>query len=71
MKMSANARYLRPEALTLLQECFDTLLARNELNRDSEDANIIAAALFEAFNRGVTDKLELMRLADIWPATRL
>ena len=70
MKNREGARYLGPESLALLQECFDTLLARNDLNRDSEDANIIAATLIEAFGRGVSDRLELIRLADIWPAAR-
>lgn len=70
MKDRDVAQILGPEALALLQECFDLLLARHDLGRDSEDANIIAAALFKAYDRGITDRQELMRLADIGPDVR-
>lgn len=70
MKNREGAQYLGPVDLALLQECFDALLVRHDLRRDSEDANIIAAALMKAYQRGVTDKRELMRLADIEPEFR-
>lgn len=63
MRNREGAQYLGPEALALLQECFDTLMARKGLSRDSEDANIIASTLFAAFDRGITEKRELIRVA--------
>jgi hypothetical protein len=66
MKGQEEARCFSSEELDFLQGCFNKLLASNQLRRDSEEATAIAAALFEAFRRGVTDKRELMRLADIY-----
>jgi hypothetical protein len=64
MTSHERAQVLGPGALNLLQECLDTLLASHDLGRDTEDANLIAVALIEAHRRGVTDKAELIRLAD-------
>lgn len=70
MKHLDGARFLGPDALALLQECFDKLIERNDLSRNSEDANLIAATLFQAYDRGITDKADLMRLADLSPALK-
>ncbi len=70
MKDHEGAQILGPDALALLQECFDRLIERNGLTRDSDDANLMAAALFTAFDRGITEKGELVRLADLAPALR-
>ena len=67
MNKRNDAKALEPEALALLQECFDKLLDRRDLSRDSEGAYAIATALFKAHHRGITDKREVMRLADIVP----
>lgn len=68
MKGRNGAQCLSSSELDFLQGCFNTLLASNQLRRDSEEANLIAAALFKAYARGVTDKRQLMRLADISPS---
>ena len=45
------------------------MLARHD-NRDSDDADIIATALIEAYENGATEKLELTRVVDIQAALR-
>lgn len=67
MRNRREAQCLDPVEIALLQECLDTLLKRNGVTRSSQEAEIMAAALFTAYGRGVADKKELMRLADIRP----
>ena len=65
MKHRERANSFNSEELTLLQACFDDILVRRGIDRKSQDADYIAGALFGAFERGVTEKHELIRLADI------
>jgi hypothetical protein len=48
-----------------LQSCFDTILERRRVARSSDEAEAIARALILAYKRGVVDRQELIRLADI------
>ena len=64
MKGRNGAKYFIPSELALLQECFDTLLARDQLERTSKEAKIMASALFMAYDRGISDKNELIRCAE-------
>ncbi len=48
-----------------LQSCFDTILERRRVARSSDEAEAIARALILAYKRGVVDRHELIRLADI------
>ena len=43
---------------------------RHGLARESDDADVVATALVEAHQNGVTDKYELMRVVDIQAALR-
>ena len=54
-----------PDELNHLQVCFDDIIQRRRLVRPSEEADAVARALIEAFDRGVRDQTELIRLADI------
>lgn len=65
MKGRKGSQFLGPTALAFLQECFEVLLVRHDLDRHSADADIIATALLEAYENGVTDKFELMRVVNI------
>lgn len=65
MKNREGAQFLGPEELNLLQECFDAILERRGLARGSEDADAIARTLLDSYARGVSDKQELIGLADI------
>jgi len=65
MRSRREAKFLTSDDLDLLQMCFDELLKRNSVTRDSQDAETMASAPFRAYGRGVTDKRELMRLADM------
>ena len=65
MKGRKGSQFLGPIALAFLQECFEVLLVRHDLDRHSADADIIATALLEAYENGVTDKFELMRVVNI------
>ena len=56
---------LNPDELALLQECFDSILKARSLDRSGEEANAVATALLTAYRRGITDKVELIRLADL------
>ena len=67
MKPRKRARCLNPADIVVLQECFDALLERKGVSRDSQEAETMAAALFGAYTRGITDRDELIRLADIGP----
>jgi len=54
-----------PAEIDDLQSCFDTILERRGVARSSVEAEAIARALILAYNRGVVDRHELIRLADI------
>lgn len=54
-----------PAEIDDLQTCFDTILERRGVARSSDDAEVIARALILACKRGVADRDELIRLADI------
>jgi hypothetical protein len=53
-----------PAEIDDLQSCFDTILERRGVARSSV-AEAIARALILAYKRGVVDRHELIRLADI------
>lgn len=54
-----------PAEIDDLQSCFDTILERRGVARSSEVADAIARALVLAYQRGVADRDELIRLADL------
>ncbi len=54
-----------PAEIDDLQSCFDTILERHGVARSSDEAEAIARALILAYKRGVVDRHELIRLADI------
>ena len=54
-----------PAEIDDLQSCFDTILERRGVARSSDEADPIARALILAYKRGVVDRHELIRLADI------
>jgi len=60
-----QARFPEPEELGLLQECFDRILKSRSLDRVGAYANAVATALFTAYERGITEKGQLIRLADL------
>jgi hypothetical protein len=54
---------LSPWDLDNLQECFDAVLAARHLTKGSAEAENIAFAMINAYQRGVRDRDELTRLA--------
>ena len=60
-----EAQAFRPDEVRLLQECFDVIVAKHFLESRSERSEEIASALILAFKRGVRDRDELIRLADL------
>ena len=57
---------LDPDELALLQECFDSILKeRLRSTAVAKRLTRIATALLTAYRRGITDKVELIRLADL------
>lgn len=64
MKGRFGANYFMPSEIALLQECFEELLADHRLERCSGEAEIIASALFMAYDRGICDKEELILCAE-------
>jgi len=64
MRGREGADIFGPSEMEFLQECFDTILERRKIVRSSELAEVVAGALMEAYSRGVTEKEELIRLAD-------
>ena len=60
-----EAQAFRPDEVRLLQECFDVIVATHFLDSRSERSEEIAIALILAFKRGVRDRDELIRLADL------
>lgn len=54
-----------PAEIDDLQTCFDTILERRGVARSGDEAEAIARALILAYKRGVADRDELIRLADI------
>jgi hypothetical protein len=67
MRSYPEARALDPEAIELLQECFDALQETLRFKRPSEEADDVARALVLAWQRGVRNKTDLMMLAEVWP----
>ena len=60
-----EAQAFRPEEVRLLQECYDAIVLKHELGSRPERSEEIANALILAFKRGVRDRDELIRLADV------
>ena len=60
-----EAQAFRPDEIRLLQECFDVIVAKHFLESRSERAEEIASALILAFKRGIRDRDDLIRLADV------
>lgn len=65
MKGREGTQVFSPEDLAVLQSCFDEIVRIRRLPRPSPEADSVAQALILAFKRGVTDKAELLRLADM------
>jgi hypothetical protein len=54
-----------PEEVAFLQDCFDALQRKQKFPRDSADADAVATALVLAYQRGVRDQDDLLKLARI------
>lgn len=67
MRNRADTQVFEPAEIDLLQACYDTIMARRQLAPDTATAEDIARALIIAYQRGVRDTRELIRLADIQP----
>lgn len=65
MQGREGTQVFSPEDLDLLQSCFDHILLRRSLHRTSAEADAVAQALILAYQRGVTDYDDLLKLADI------
>ncbi|MEQ1949853.1 hypothetical protein [Mesorhizobium sp. CN2-181] len=65
MQARREAQAFRPDEIKLLQECYDTIVARRFLDSRSERGGEIASALILAFRRGVRGRDELIGLADL------
>ncbi|MEQ1955188.1 hypothetical protein [Mesorhizobium sp. CN2-181] len=63
MKGRKEVEGFSPWDLDQLQQCFDTVLAARHLAKGSEEAENIASALIIAYQQGVRDRDELVRLA--------
>lgn len=60
-----KSKLLEPAEIDDLQACFDAILERRGIARSSETAEAVAKALILAYQRGVVDRDELIRLADV------
>lgn len=60
-----EAQAFRPDEIRLLQQCYDMIVARHFLESRPERSEEIASALILAFKRGVRDRDDLIRLADV------
>ena len=65
MRSRLDTQAMAPEEVAFLQDCFDALLRKQKFPRDSADADAVAAALVLAYQRGVRDQDDLLRLATI------
>lgn len=57
--------YLSPSEIDDLEWCFATILAAQNIDRQTERAQIVARALIDSYRRGVRRPEDLIRLADI------
>lgn len=64
MKNRKGAGYVSASDMEVLQICFDKLLARHELDRNSADADLVASFLFTGHRQGIMDQRELMDFAE-------
>jgi hypothetical protein len=67
MRTRADKQALEPEEIAFLEVCYNAIIARRKLTPDTANAEDIARALIIAYQRGVRDQAELIRLADIVP----
>ena len=65
MQARREAQAFQPDEVMLLQECYDVIVATHFLEPRSERSEEIASALILAFQRGVRDRDELIRLSDL------
>lgn len=65
MRNVPDITMLEPAEIADLQSCFDAILGRRRIARSSEEAGAIARGLMLAYQRGVVDRNELIRLADV------
>jgi hypothetical protein len=63
MKSRPDTHAMAPEEVALLQECFDTLQQTQRFDRKGPDADAVATALVLAYQRGIRDKDDLLKLA--------
>ncbi|MFI0847536.1 hypothetical protein [Mesorhizobium sp. IMUNJ 23232] len=65
MKGREGTSVFGPEDMDILQSCFDEIVRRRRLPRPGAESDAVAAALIEAYKRGVTAKKDLIALADL------
>ena len=63
MKTRADIHCFGSEEIDLLQDCFDTVQKLQKFPPGSDDAEAMARALIVAYQRGVRDRDDLLRLA--------
>jgi len=63
MRSRAQLESLNPQDIEFLQDCFDTLQRSQLFPPMSEDADVVARALISAYQRGIRDKDDLLKLA--------
>ena len=64
MRNRKGAGYVSAWDMEVLQACFDTLLARHHLDRNSADADLLASFLFTGHRQGITSQDALMEFAE-------
>lgn len=64
MRARPGAQALAEDDLELLQYCFDIIVARNQIDRASDAANVAAKSLFDAYAAGIGDREELIRIGE-------
>lgn len=53
----------QPEDMAILQACFDEIVSSHSLARPGKESDAVAAALIDAYKRGVTKRSDLIALA--------
>lgn len=65
LRAELDGLVFEPETVNLLQECFDDIVRKHNVDRKSEAAEKIAKALFYAYRAGAREKDLLILLADV------
>jgi hypothetical protein len=63
MRNRRGVEAFSPDDLNNLQDCFDAILLASRLDRSSEEADEVAQALIVAYQNGLRDRNELIRIA--------